>query len=394
MNVREAPRRSHLIFEVKELPETPWPLTVGGLPFTINSDKNEGRVNIFPRTMLGDLSISICQDYNVDSFSDKKFRELGAEVYSWFKQNLPKVRIVELMLTSERTIYVFFQNDRYGRQAYYQRFELPGKIAGCVVRYADGRALQRPLSPEPPAAMLQAEPQPASGVIDNTTCDVPGPGVLVPSKKRARNGEVLVQKNHDVYFMTAAFYAVGDHGRVLQGDQDRPASLEAPKIPHVGISLLKLKYHIEFANNSCDTQNLARLATSEDRLTFDICFLDSPYAGNLEGTMVGKSVKLIDLESSNTEDESRYVVYNWCYMGQTEGSEHRVPFSQDTSGSAIWDKYGVVRGFHHHYVQKGPWSGFSASVSASELVEAGYTLASVVSSETSPPPTNKKRRMD
>jgi hypothetical protein len=37
INVAEARWRSHLIFQVEELPESPWPLTVGGLPFTIST---------------------------------------------------------------------------------------------------------------------------------------------------------------------------------------------------------------------------------------------------------------------------------------------------------------------------------------------------------------------
>lgn len=61
-------------------------------------------------------------------------------------------------------------------------------------------------------------------------------------------------------------------------------------------------------------------------------------------------------------------------MGRTEGNDDRVRPPNGTCGSAVWDDNGVVRGFYHYYIDEGAWKGFSASVSASEVVEAGYTL--------------------
>jgi hypothetical protein len=42
LNVTEDIRRSHLIFQLEDFPSRPWPLTVGGVPFTITVEKPHG----------------------------------------------------------------------------------------------------------------------------------------------------------------------------------------------------------------------------------------------------------------------------------------------------------------------------------------------------------------
>lgn len=46
-----------------------------------------------------------------------------------------------------------------------------------------------------------------------------------------------------------------------------------------------------------------------------------------------------------------------------------------TCGSAIWDHDGTILGFYHYYIADGPYAGFACFVSASEVVDAGYHLA-------------------
>ncbi|TRX92960.1 hypothetical protein FHL15_006098 [Xylaria flabelliformis] len=385
-NVTEARWRSHLIFQVKELPKSPWPLTVGGVPFTITSHDNKGRALIFPRQTLGNFELSICQHgYKVEEFSDKELRKLGADVHSWFTENLPETRMIELMLTSERTIYVVLEDNADISSL---RITLPGKIARCPVGYLTNRELRRPLWADS-AAKRQVEPQPISGVIDNTAYDILRPGVLISSKILnehehpavfSTTSGTLVQSESGSCFMTAASHSIGDDGDIWQGDHPGRSISEAVlEIPFTDISLVKLKNDITFVNetfenNSGDSPSFTRLATSEDRFVFDDCFLNSPYTGNMEASIVSKSVKL-ETSTHPTEDKLRYVIYNWCYMGQTEGNEDRIRPPDGTCGSTIWDDNGVIMGFYHYCIQEGPWNGFSASVSASELVEAGYTLA-------------------
>jgi len=141
-NVTEARWRSHLIFQVKELPESPRPLTIGGVPFTITSHDNKGRALIFPRQILGNFEISIYQDeLKVDKCSDRELRKLGANVHSWFKTNLPDTRMVELMLTSKRTIWIILEEHANISSL---RITLPGRIARYPVGYLTNRELHRP----------------------------------------------------------------------------------------------------------------------------------------------------------------------------------------------------------------------------------------------------------
>ncbi|KAI0536929.1 hypothetical protein GGR58DRAFT_527884 [Xylaria digitata] len=370
---------------VEELPKSPWPLTVGGVPFKITSHDNQGRALIFPRQILGNFEISICQQgYKVEEFSDKELRNLGADVHSWFKKSLPENRMIELMLTSERTIYIILE-DHVDISSL--RITLPGKIARCPVGYLTNHELHRPLWVDLPAKR-QVEPQPINGVIDKTAYDILRPGVLISSKVLKEHGHpavfsttsgVLVRNNSGNHFMTAASHGIGDDRRVWQGDHlGRLIGEAVLEIPFTDIGLVKLKNKITFVNetfenNSGDSPCFSRLATSEDRFVFGDCFLNSPYTGNMAASIVSKSVKL-GTSTYPTEDGLRYVVYNWCYIGQTEGNKDRIHPPDGTCGSAIRHDNCVITGFYNYYIQNGPWNGFSASVSASELVEAGYTL--------------------
>ncbi|KAI0972609.1 hypothetical protein F4678DRAFT_478490 [Xylaria arbuscula] len=351
-NVTESICHSHLIFQLGQLPKSPWPLTIGGRPFTICNHSN-GRAFIFPRQRLGNLRISICQqDYKFDEFSDQKLRDLGASVNSWFEQNLPETRIIELMLTSEHLIYIVLEDHA---DISSQMIALPGRIAACPVGYLRNRELHRPLWTDF-AAKRQIEPQPISGEIDDTVYDTLRPGVLISTS-----------------------HGVGDDGNMWQGIHPGRSIGEAVlELSFTDISLVNLENDITFVNEtfeniSGDSPKFSRLATSEDKFVFDLCFLNSPYTGNMEATMLGKSVRM-EKSIHPTEDGLRYIIYNWCYAGQMEGNEDHVCPPDGTCGSAIWNDDGVITGFYHYYIEEGAFGGFSASVSASELVKAGYTL--------------------
>ncbi|KAI1190705.1 hypothetical protein F5B17DRAFT_385499 [Nemania serpens] len=385
VNVTETRQRAQLIFQTERLPEPPWPLTVGGLPFTISSFDNRGRAVIFPALNLGSLMVRICDEgHNVDSLSDKTLRELSSEVYSEIKKSLPDIHLVELMITSQRTIYIVLEDHV---KILSIRHKLPGQIANCPVGYLNNRELHRPSWADLPAKR-QVEPQPMGGVVDDTVYDILRPGVMISSKILKEHGHpasfsttsgILVQNRHGDHFMTGASHGISDDGNIWQGSELRKHIGEAVlELSFTDISLVKLKDDIEFVNQTFENYSgeapiFSRLATSEDRFAFDTCFLNSPFTGSMEASAVAKSVKF-ETSAHPTEDKLRYVVYNWCYMGQTEGNDERVRPPDGTCGSAIWDDNGVVTGFYHYYIDEGPWNGFAASVSASEVVEAGYTL--------------------
>ena len=101
--------------------------------------------------------------------------------------------------------------------------------------------------------------------------------------------------------------------------------------------------------------------------------------GNMEGSVSMKSVKI---ESGPPTHVFRYVLYNWLFMGQVEGSTDpqslslRIP-PDDARGAVFMDEENRLVGFFQYYIKEGPWAGFCASISPSEypLVGAGYRRA-------------------
>ncbi|RYO96512.1 hypothetical protein DL764_007458 [Monosporascus ibericus] len=387
MNVAEARYRSHLLFQVKELPSSPWPLTIGGVPITILDEQGRGRPLMFPRQNLGNLTISICRDGygDVRVLSDTVLRKLAVAVNAEFQKNLPSVRIIELMFTCERTFYVVV-DDHIKIGAI--RGSLPGRISNCPVGYLNNKELHRPLWADLPARP-QVEPQPKIDIIDNTAYDILRPGVMICSKLLKEHSHpavfsttsgVLVQNSEGGSFMTGASHGIGDLGTVWQANRsDKVIGKAVVEISFTDISLLELSKDVMFANTTFEnssgaTPNWSRLVNSDDMLNWSICYLNSPYTGNMEGVIVMKSVKL-EASTHPTQDKLQYVAYNWSFMGQQEGNDGKAQPPDGTCGSVIWDDGGVILGFYHYSIAEGPWAGFSPSVSASEVVEAGYTLA-------------------
>ncbi|KAI0881966.1 uncharacterized protein GGS22DRAFT_52995 [Annulohypoxylon maeteangense] len=384
-NVTEARYRSHLLFQVKKLPSGPWPLTVGNVPITILAEGSQGRAFMFPQQNLGNLSISICEEYPIDKFSDRLLRELAASVESEFRNKMPKIQIIEIMFTCERTFYIVLHDNIIMS---FIRANLPGRIANCPVGYIYDRDLHRPSWTVPlPVRHIQSEPR--EGIFDNTIYDALRPGVMICSQMLAEDGRltvfsttsgVLVGNTVDSRYMVGASHGIGEGAHVWQVTQkDRIIGHVVMDIPFTDISLLGLCDDIVYENETFEDSSGAaptfvRLATSEDIFNWPLCHLNSPYIGKMEGSEVMKSVKLEATSTDPAENESRYIVYNWNYMGQEEGNEYKVRPPSGTSGSTIWNDDGIILGFYHYYIGEGQWMGFSRSVSASEVVEAGYNL--------------------
>ncbi|KAK3341822.1 hypothetical protein B0T25DRAFT_559399 [Lasiosphaeria hispida] len=385
-NVAEARFRSHLIFQVDQLPSSPWPLTVGGVPFTLLAE-NQGRALMFPRQIHGNPSISIySQGYDVVLFSDANLRRLAADVHAHFEKKVPGLRVLELMHTCERTIYIVLEDHVNLDQV---RAKVPGKIANCFVGYLHNQELCRPSWADMPAKRV-VQPQPMTGVIDNTAYEVLRPGVLIRSKMLRDHAHpavfsttsgVLVENDVGDTFMTAASHGIGDGETVWQADRpDRTIGEAVVEISFTDVNLLKLKDDVTFVNQTFETDagtspEFTRLQTSEDELPWDLCHLNSPYTGNMEAFMVAKSVRFFKSSPYLAERNLEYIVYDWNHMGQEAGNEGKFRPPDGTCGSVIWDGCGVILGFYHFYIAEGNWAGFSVSASASAVVDAGYRLA-------------------
>ncbi|KAI1214223.1 uncharacterized protein F4807DRAFT_468153 [Annulohypoxylon truncatum] len=384
-NVTEPCFRGYLIFQVKQLPSAPWPLTVGGLPITVSETRSgRGRALMFPRAMPGRLSISILQSgFDGTNMSDGGLRQLARDVNTYFQLNLPAVHIIELMFTCQHTFFIVIDD-----HAELKTGEWPGKIANYPVAYLHDKDLNRPAWIDKPDRR-ETEPHPSMEIADDTAYDVLRPGVMISSSiitgashpaTLSSTAGVLVKNTTGDSFMTAAFHAVGDSERVWQSR--RPAETigkVAVEIPFTGICLVKLERSISFSNQTFEINEgivpqFTRLATSGDEFSFSTCYLNSPYTGLLDSVIIAKSIKIqAERTPHSIEERLRYVAYDWLYHGQEEGNI-KAKLPDGMCGSVIWNDEGVIQGFYQFSIKEGSWKGFSACVSASEVVESGYTL--------------------
>ncbi|KAK0709346.1 hypothetical protein B0T26DRAFT_805084 [Lasiosphaeria miniovina] len=316
--------RSHLIFQLSRWPSPPWPLTVGGLPITLvirDVLTAEGRAFIFPRQIFGNGSIPICSEAhytNAATFSDALLCRLRSDINAYFLKHAPPgVRMLELIHTCERAFYVVLDDH-------------PGA---------------------PPA-------------VFSTTSGV------------------LVQNAAGDTFMTSASHGIGEGGTVWHADRpDRTISETVVEIPFTDVSLLKLKDDVVFVNKIFETDagavpQFTRLKTSTDELSYgSLCYLNSPYTGNMDAVLVANSIRYFETSPYLTESQLAYNLYNWSYTGQKEGNEGKFQPPDGTCGSVIWNDEGVITGFYHYHIEDGPWAGFALSASASAVVDAGYSLA-------------------
>ncbi|KAI2621629.1 hypothetical protein GGR54DRAFT_599202 [Hypoxylon sp. NC1633] len=385
-NVTEPGFRGYLIFQVTQLPSAPWPLTVGGLPITVSETEAErGRALLFPRAMMGRLSLSILQTgFDATHMSDKSLRQLTRDVEAYFQLNLPTVHVIELMFTCQRTFFIVIDDDVELKPGSW-----PGRIANYPVAYLHDKDLNRPAWIDQPARQ-EVEPQPVMGIVDDTSYDVLRPGVMISSLvitghshpvTLSSTAGVLVKNPAGNSFMTAASHAIGNSEKVWQSS--RPAETignAAVEISFTDICLVELERSTSFSTQTFEDSNgivpqFIRLATSEDKSDFEPCYLNSPFTGLLDSVIVAKSIKIRAKGTPRlTEERLHYVVYDWLYHGQEEGNDG-AELPGGVCGSVIWNDEGVIQGFYQFSIKKGLWKGFSACVSASEVVESGYTLA-------------------
>lgn len=387
---------SHLHFIVKELPTRPWPLTIGGIPFTISTDDAtpKGRVGIFPRGRLGHFPRSLRPDLDgrQDGFTYKGLRELAAQVFDHFKTELPDVRILELMWMG--TLFYIVVGDEVNILQI--RLQLPGTIAQCAVSYLNEKQAPRPIWADLKAKRI-IEPRPYIGVIDDTPYDQLRPGVLLQSKVRRDHGHpatysttsgVLVENAVGDKFMTGASHGIGEDETVFQElpqGQKRAVGKAVQEISFTDVSLIQLESDRQFVNEVFEHADAASVQlkkligeNSEDKIMLgDRVYMNTPHCGSMECVVVQNSFRLETRPPAHpTEKRLSLVAYDWAYVGQVEPAGEGVPMLPDgVCGSAIWDDAGTVRGFFHYFIESGPYAGFVVATSASEVVRAGYRLS-------------------
>ncbi|KAH8668685.1 hypothetical protein BX600DRAFT_435208 [Xylariales sp. PMI_506] len=257
---------SHLIFQVKKLPMGPWPLTVGGLPFTIMDNDGEGRALIFHFLVLGS----------------------PGSIY------LPGVDLREVMYTSEHLFYVILEQ------------KLPFKIANRPTRYLNDKDI-----PRPDWANLQArrdvDPGPLSGVVDDAAYNSLRPGVMIHSRvarhthpqEFSTTSGILVNNSVGETLMTAAAHGIGEEGAIYQPGCEQKIIGEAQHvIPNTYICLIQLSDGITFQNETFENTagvitRFSRLVDDSDNIIKDlrICHLNSPYTGHMQAVVVATSLR-------------------------------------------------------------------------------------------------------
>lgn len=298
---------------------------------------------MFPKQNFAQLSRSICTDgYNMNPVTDKELRRLGADVHAQFRENMPEIRILELMYTRERTFYVVLENHVDISSI---KTKLPGRIAKCPVGYVRDAEFRRPPWTDSMPAQRVAEPPTLQGIIDDIHYDVLRPGVLIRSKSLRNHAHpaifsttsgVLVNNSAGDRFMTAASHGIGQGETVWHANRPEKIIGEAVvEISFTDVSLLMLKDNIVYVNETFDTgagvtPKYTGLKTSEDASSWpSVCYMNSAFTGNMEGTIVARSVKF-QSSPHPTEERMKYIVYNWAYLGQEEGND-------DKGTTAGWD---------------------------------------------------------
>lgn len=386
-NVNPGRNRSYFNFQLDSLPQSPWPLTVGGLPITISAG-NKGKGTLFPKQTLSPSRMNICQDLaGFDLASTTVLLDLTKRLNEEFQKIVPSIRLVELMHTTDGSLYAVL--DVY--DIYSVLASLPAEIANIRLGYIRNVDIKRPEWANLPAKR-DITPQPAHGIIDDTLYNTLRPGVIVCSRTLKEHAHptwfsttsgVMVENQAGNRFITAASHGIGTEEiwQISQGGEGRAVGQAVQEISFTDVSLVQLKQGIDFENETFENSagqapRFTRLF-GEDRSDQRVdgkCYLNSPYTGDMDGVIIMTSVKL-EASTHPTEDAMRYILYNWVYLGQEEAATDKARPPNGTCGSAIWNDDGVILGFYHYYLQDGLFAGYAATVNASEVVKAGYHLA-------------------
>jgi hypothetical protein len=395
-NIAVGNLNAYLYFGVRQMPDEPWPLTVCGVPITIGADDATGRGPLFPLQNIGMPGVTMCDELDARKaqLTETEFRHLARAVVKQFRENYPNIRLVEVMLTSDGSMFIVVRDEVDISMAV--RATLPGKVARCITVYMKDCEFHRPKWADRKAQRV-INPQPVTGVIDTTAYDVVRPGVMITSTALRDHGHpatyattsgIFVQNAAGDPFMTAASHGIGEYETVLQPMLNAGKKIigrAVHEIAFTDISLMTIADGVQWTNETFEDVSGAvprfiRLLgehADDEVMRYNEIYMNSAFTGNMRGLIVAHSIKLeCEPPVHPMEEDIDYIMYKWVFTGQIEGREGTAPQLPDaTCGSAIWDDDGIVQGFFHYHITQGAWAGFAATVSASEVVKAGYRLA-------------------
>ncbi|EXJ86770.1 hypothetical protein A1O3_03724 [Capronia epimyces CBS 606.96] len=349
-NIAEPRFRSHLIFQVEELPSAPWPLTIGGLPFTFIEPNINNHGLIFPRWKFANFTISVRPDFNLTSLSTNlsgtDLCDLARSTNAEIQKRLPGIHLIELIFAASHAFYVVLADNVNINPIL---VKLPGKIANCPVSYLNIRDLNRPAYVDLPAKR-QVNPAPLNQVVDATAYNTLRPGVMINSVVLKEHGHpatfsttsgVFVKNSVGNRFMTVASHGVGQN--IWQPHRPhRTVGKPVVEIPSTDISLVQLEAGVPFAAETFEDADgviprFSRFVAPNEAVEFNRIHLNSPFTGHVEGNVVAQSAKLQSQSSHPTENrlKDNYVLYQWHILGQGHGSGQHTTPPDGTCGSAI-----------------------------------------------------------
>ncbi|KAF4125978.1 hypothetical protein GMORB2_1224 [Geosmithia morbida] len=321
--------RPFLHFTVNELPAEPWPLTVGGIPITLSTcTAGQGFPFSTKVSRRGNTSISIGQtlDGRNGALSSEDLRTVTAELLAYINGNHLKTDLVEVMFASDRFFYVVLGNDTDMSVA---RSRLPGKLAKCITGYIFDHEVNRPGWARQ-KSRRETLPQPFRGTKDDIAYYALRPGVMISSTNYmihthsvdvSTTSGVMVKNASGQRFMTAASRDIGEDGAILQtfpGDWKKPLGSAVQEICFTDVAFVQLNDDVLFSNelfenDSGVTNQMTTILGENEGNGIDLdemVFIDSPFTGEMEGTIMMKLAKLERDTSFHATDASlSYIVY-------------------------------------------------------------------------------------
>ncbi|KAL5609141.1 hypothetical protein FOVSG1_003822 [Fusarium oxysporum f. sp. vasinfectum] len=394
-------------FFVKSFPSRPWPLTINERPFTIASQTTEdllltpiegkrhertrGRISLFqhiepqvPNTDIfaGNQNLHICVniDARQDRFPETSLRAMVQDVTEIFSSHPDYPKVMEVMLTMDERIVVSlgWEIDLKSKAN-----QLPGYIACCEVvdTGVDDTSHERWFHWGP--RQLTDHPWP---VHVSELPLIPGTklrGSKVVGNLRGKGDTprfavtgscgVLIKNQKDQHLMTTAARIVhpGDVVGMREFFLQNRIGMAVDVVPGTDVALVKLDEAINYKNQH-GTMPFARLLGEDpgDALPWDtIVSLATRWPPFTKGIFVAKSVRVVRNPAT-----THYRVYHWAWTGQPEDEKGPNLTPEDKMvGAAAMNETGVVTGLLHSN-KHGLWAGYSVMSSASELVDAGYSL--------------------
>ena len=349
----------YLVITVRDYPQKPWPLTVGGLPIQFRQDES---AEVFHRGTSGrGPKVLDDVDLRVETMSDEILRTVGNK----FVAHDIKIK----------DIYWFSGFWRVTVPDNIPRTQLPCLIGKCPAYY---RKFSE--APDPDPAALRGRPLHGT-VYDDTSYYTSRNALLRPgitlSSSRSSTGTwksttsgILVANLRGEIFITVAFHGFEKDGWVYHPDPNGDCiGRIVDELPETDISIVKLNSGLRYVNETFGSgiapngiRMLGIIPDYPPHLRIgDTTTMNNPFAGYCEGTIIARGLR-------RREDDSnldlRWVVHEWVIF---ENGEEPIDGS---CGAPILHEDGRVIAFCR---LMGP-NGHCLSVSALQLREYGYEI--------------------